>query len=414
MIPLYEHQKKALQEMHNGCILCGGVGSGKSRTALAYYYEKVCGGKLSSKQGFDDRPMARPKNLYVITTARKRDSLDWQKEGVYFGLTTHDELNPKVKFVVDSWNNIKKYEEIKDEFFIFDEQRVVGYGSWTKSFLRICKKNSWILLSATPGDTWSDYIPVFIANGFYRNKTEFAARHIVYSRFAKYPMVERYIDVERLIECKRKVLVEMPFIRNTTSHIISSKVGYNKRLFMQVFRARWNPYYERPITQAGEWCYILRRVCNEDPERLQRLLDIFDEHPRLIVFYNFDYELEALKDGLSSEILPLETEVAQYNGHKHDPVPEGERWIYLVQYTAASEAWNCITTDTIVFYSLNYSYKVMAQASGRTNRMNTPYTDLYYYLIYSDAPIDKSIITALKNKRNFNENRFYIRSNKED
>lgn len=37
-IQLYDYQREALGRMKNGCILCGGVGSGKSRTGLAYYY----------------------------------------------------------------------------------------------------------------------------------------------------------------------------------------------------------------------------------------------------------------------------------------------------------------------------------------------------------------------------------------
>ena len=407
MIELYEHQKKALSKMHNGCILCGGVGSGKSRTALAYYYTVVCGGRLATKHGDLDSPMKRPRDLYIITTARKRDSYDWQQEAIHFGLTTHEELCPSINLIVDSWNNLQKYIEVQGAFFIFDEQRVVGYGSWTKSFIRIARSNLWVLLSATPGDTWSDYIPVFIANGFYRNKTEFINRHIVYSRFTKYPKIERYIDTERLIECKRRILVEMPFIRNTKSHVIKLEASYDRRAFMQVFRGWWDPFHGRPITQASGWCFTLRRVCNEDRSRLEHLLDIFEERKRVIVFYNFDYELEVLRDGLAEYLSGKDTVYAEYNGHTHDPVPTGERWLYLVQYTAGSEAWNCVTANTIVFYSLNYSYKIMEQASGRINRLDTPYTDLYYYLLVSNSPIDKGILRALKNKRSFNENRYY-------
>lgn len=412
MITLYEHQKKALPQMHNGCILCGGVGSGKSITSLVYFYETVCGGKLSTKEGEPNRPMRRPRDLYIITTARKRNDLEWDRELIPFGLSSHEELSP-IKVTIDSWNNLHKYKEVRGGFFIFDEQRVVGYGAWTKSFLRITESNLWILLSATPGDTWGDYIPVFIANGFYRNKTEFICRHVIYSRFAKYPKVERYIDIERLEECKRKVLVDMPFERRTISHPVLYEVSYDKRLFMQVFRGRWNPYTEQPIRQAGEWCYTLRRVVNEDSERLTKVFEILEDHEKLIIFYNFDYELEALKNGLNPYLQSVGVPLSEYNGHKHEAIPQTDSWVYLVQFAAGSEAWNCIATDTIVFYSLNYSYKMMEQASGRINRANTPYRDLYYYVLYSKSPIDKSILTALKNKRSFNENKFYTKNSRE-
>lgn len=412
MITLFEHQKKACQEMHNGCILCGGVGSGKSFTALAYYYTIECGGRMATRHGDSNSPMKRPKDLYIITTARKRDTLDWQGDVIYFGLSVHEELSP-VKVVVDSWNNLEKYTEVRDGFFIFDEQRVVGYGSWTKNFLRITKGNHWILLSATPGDTWLDYMPVFIANGFYRNKTEFTQRHIVYSRYTKYPKIEYYINIEKLIECKKRVVVEMPYQRNTTSHTIKVACGFDKNAFLTAFRGRWNIFEDRPIQQASEWCYVLRRISNSDRSRLERLLDIFEERRKLIVFYNFDYELEILRDGISEYMFgKSDFELAEYNGHRHDDVPTTDNWIYLVQYNAGSEAWNCITTDTIVFYSLNYSYKMMEQASGRINRANTPFTDLYYYIFYANGGIDKGILTALKNKRDFNANRYYTKNQK--
>jgi hypothetical protein len=127
-VELYEHQKEALPKIKNGSILCGGVGSGKSRTALAYYYIQQGGGI----DGENHLPMNDPpKDLYIITTARKRDQMEWEGDMGPFLLTT----NPKVayyrhKVVVDSWNNIKKYSDVKDAFFIFDEQRVVGSGTW--------------------------------------------------------------------------------------------------------------------------------------------------------------------------------------------------------------------------------------------------------------------------------------------
>ena len=133
-----------------------------------------------------------------------------------------------------------------------------------------------------------------------------------------------------------------------------------------------------------------------------RLLEIVEDHPKAIIFYNFDYELEILRNLYYGE----DVEIAEWNGHKHQPIPRGDKWIYLVQYTAGAEGWNCITTDTIIFYSQNYSYKVLKQASGRIDRLNTPYTDLYYYHLVSKSGIDLAISRALKNKKQFNETRF--------
>lgn len=401
--PLFPYQLSALDKIENGSILCGGVGSGKSLTSLAYYYLQN-GGSPKSLSGGLYIPMSdKPKDLYIITTAYKRDLKDWEKEMAQFLLSTNPETNSySNRVVVDSWNNIKKYKNVKDAFFIFDEQRVIGKGAWAHTFLKIAKLNNWILLSATPGDRWEDYIPVFIANGFYRNRTHFADEHLVYSRMSKFPKVERYLNTGRLIRLRNKILVHMDFRRNTVAHHEDVFVDYDIFQYKNVSRTRWDPYKNEPLQNASGLCYLLRKIVNSDISRQVALLELFEKHPRMIIFYNFDYELEVLK-GLH---YGSSVEIAEWNGHKHQPMPEGKKWVYLVQYTAGCEGWNCISTDTIIFYSQNYSYKVMVQAAGRTDRLNTPYTDLYYYHLKSRSPIDLAISRALKSKKNFNETRF--------
>lgn len=398
-IPLYDYQLDAIKRMKNGCILCGGVGSGKSRTSLAYYYLEQ-GGKIVPK---DYIPMTNPKDLYIITTARKRDTLEWEGELSPFLLSTNPEVNYyKNTVVIDSWNNIKKYANVTGAFFIFDEQRVVGSGAWVKAFLKIAKHNRWILLSATPGDTWSDYIPVFVANGFYKNKTEFIGEHVVYSRFSKFPKIDKYIGTGKLLKHRNDILIDMDFKRPTISHHSDAYVKYDIEKYKTAMRTRWDPYKNEPIQQASGLCYVLRRIVNEDEARQVALLEIFENHPKLVIFYNFDYELDILKEICYGN----KVEIAEWNGHKHQPIPTSKSWVYLVQYTAGCEGWNCITTDTIVFYSQNYSYKVMQQAAGRIDRLNTPFKDLYYYHLKSRSGIDLAISKALSEKKQFNEKRW--------
>lgn len=430
-------------------MLFGGVGSGKTHTALAYYL----------KHHSD-------KDLYVITTARKRDELDWQKTAAQFGIGPKD-ATVAGALTVDSWNNIKRYEKVRGGFFIFDEQRLVGKGSWVKVFLALAKSNKWILLSGTPGDSWMDFAPVFIANGFYKNRTDFVRRHVVYNQFTKFPCIDRYVDTGILNRRRKQILVHMPYARRTVRHIQTVPVGHDSTAFERVKKKRWNIYEDRPLKDVGELFRVMRKLVNSDKSRLEKLEELWSKHPRLIVFYNFDYELEALREWTSKhsmsgtatpvekspttssdvsgkqtpEILRTKTqklgdvqtpltesssktsessthsnsssqvsgdlaenfEVAEWNGHKHEAVPTGDRWLYLVQYTAGSEAWNCVTTDAMVFYSLTYSYKVFEQCQGRIDRMNTPFKDLYYYVFRSNTFIDSAIWKALMGKRNFSE-----------
>ena len=412
-VKLDEYQIDAVNRLHTGCILYGGVGSGKSRTALAYYYVQN-GGQLNTEEYYpmDDPPL----DLYIITTARKRDTMEWESEMIPFLLYPQKEHNLYAnKVVIDSWNNIKKYSEVKNAFFIFDEQRVVGSGAWVRSFLRIARNNEWILLSATPGDSWSDYIPVFIANGYYRNRTEFIREHVVYKRYTNFPQIDRYINTGTLARYRREILVDMDYHKPTVSHHEDVFVAYDIQGYKDVIRKRWNPITDQPIENASEFCYLLRRMVNSSEERQAAVLEIFEQHPKVIIFYNFDYELEILKevfshyDGL---------QIAEWNGHKHEPVPDGGTWVYLVQYFAGAEGWNCIQTDTIIFYSQSYSYKTMEQASGRIDRRNTPYRDLWYYHLKSRSGIDLDISRALKEKKDFNISsygkKYGFRKDKED
>lgn len=398
---LRDYQYDAMKRLKNGNILCGGVGSGKSRTALAYYFKEQ--GGYFDENKYEPMDDCKVKDLYIITTARKRDTLEWESEMVPFLITTHKEESLySHNVVVDSWNNIQKYVDVKGAFFIFDEQRVVGSGAWVKAFYKITDKNNWILLSATPGDTWQDYIPVFVANKFFKNKTEFIRNHIVYNHRVKFPKVDRYLETGKLIKLRNSILVTMDFKRHTVSHHEDVYVKYNIQDYKDLIRNRKNPATGEPIKSASEFCYELRRIVNTDISRQIVLMEILEKHPKAIIFYNFDYELELLRQLCGSSGL----NVAEWNGHNHQPIPTGESWVYLVQYTAGAEGWNCITTDTIIFYSENYSYKIMEQSAGRIDRMTTPFTDLYYYHLKSRSGIELAIAKSLREKKEFNQSAF--------
>lgn len=396
MISLFDYQKKAVDELKSGSILWGRVGSGKSRTGLSYYYIKECGGEIDPVV----TPMTKPKDLYIITTAKKRDTLDWEREAANFGIS-REPLNG-VKLVVDSWNNISHYKGIQNAFFIFDEQKVVGSGSWVKSFIKITRSNNWILMSATPGDKWIDYVPVFVANGFYKNRTDFIRNHVVYNTYTNYPKIDRYVEVGKLERLKKKLLVKLDYKKKTIDHIVKIECTYDWVKFGKIYEQKWNPFTEKPIKSASEACYTMRRVVNSDKSRLDNIIELYKKHQKIIVFYNFDYELEILRK--LNDI--LDVPVSEYNGHLHEPVPTGQKWIYLAQYLSAGEAWECTETNALVLYSRNYSYRQTIQAMGRIDRQNTPFLNLYYYFLSSNSPIDRAIEKAYSEKKNFNERTF--------
>ena len=400
---LYDYQLEAVKNMRNGCILNGGVGSGKSRTGLYYYFSEQGGSYIP-----EFIPAKNPRDLYIITTAMKRDSKEWIGELANFSMSPNPECNYyNNKIVIDSWNNIKKYADIVGAFFIFDEDRITGKGAWVKTFLDIARKNKWIVLSATPGDNWEQYIPIFVANGFYKNRSEFCREHIVYSRYCtKFPKIEKFIGTGTLIRHRNEILVDMDFNRPTEHHHIDVHCEYDIPKYKNLMKTRWDPYKDEPITQASSLCYALRRIVNEDESRQTALLDIVADNERTIVFYSYDYELDILRNlGYMNDGDAVE--VAEWNGHKHQPIPNKKKWVYLVQYSSGCEGWNCIATNTMVFYSQQYSYKVLNQACGRIDRLNTKYVDLYYYHLKSTAPIDLAINKAISEKKTFNENKYF-------
>lgn len=427
---LRPHQRKAVDQLSSGKILLGEVGSGKSYVALAYYTEKdECG------------------DLYIITTAKKRDSAEWELDAAAFGIGKEESLHGKLH--VDSWNNIGKYEGVEGCTFVFDEQRLVGSGAWVKSFYKIAKKNSWILLSGTPGDSWMDYIPVFVANGFFKDKTDFIRKHVIYDPYSRFPKVTGYLNESLLRRLRREVTVEMQYKKHTTRTMHYVPVEYDQAKLRTVTVDRWNPYTDEPILHAAELFATMRRVVNEDPSRLSAIRALMEEHPRLIVFYNFNYELHALRtltqmsdlsgkgDGMithtndstgSSSVHESHdiwrsrnttasfvdskptTPIAEWNGQRKQPIPDTERWVYLVQYTAGCEGWNCTSTDSMAFYSLNYSWRKFEQAQGRIDRMTTLYKYLTYYALVSDSVVDRAVLEALEAKKTFNERR-WLREN---
>lgn len=380
---LRPHQETALKQLNNGNILWGRVGSGKSRVAVAYY-------ELEHRE----------RDVYVITTAKKRDSVDWEGEFARIGVGKASDATVHGVLTVDSWNNIEKYKNVQGAFFIFDEQRLVGSGAWVKAFLKIARGNFWILLTATPGDTWLDYIPVFVANGFYKNRTEFKLEHVVYAPYTKFPKVVRYLNQARLIKNRNRILVQMRYPSEKVRHSMSLPVEHNDELVRSIVKNRWHIYQNRPIRDIAELFGVLRRVVNSDPSRLKKIKELLELHPKMVIFYNFNYELDILRR-LETDI-GNGLQVAEWNGHKHENIPDSEKWAYLVQYVAGSEGWNCTETDTISFYSLTYSYKNWEQAHGRIDRLNTPFTDLFYYTLKSKSGVDTAIWQSLKAKKNFN------------
>jgi hypothetical protein len=348
MIELMEHQLDAVNNLGNGKVLWGVTGSGKSAVVLEYYMRNEA-----------------PRPIIVITTAKKRDSLDWYGEAAKFGVSVEPQFSRAGAITVDSWNNIKNYRGVVGAFFVFDEQRVVGHG-------------------------------------YYTNITDFKLQHVVYEPFTTFPKVKMYLDESRLEKLRNDVLVEMPYQAYTKRVKNYMPVSYDKDLFDQVWDKRWHVYEDRPLKDAAERWRVGRRVVNSDQSRVEFIWDLIHKgvHDKVIVFYNFDYELEILR-GLADMFV-----VAEWNGHRKNLVPDEGPWIYLVQYNSGAEGWNCTTANAMVFYSMTYSYRTFIQAQGRIDRLDTPFKTLYYYVLVADCITDKAVKRALDQKKNFNERRF--------
>lgn len=396
---LKPEQQEAVDKLQSGMILVANTGAGKSRTGIYWYFKENGGAFIND----DYQPMKDPKDLYIITTANKRDTHDWDRELSLYLLSTDPEVNYyHNKVVVNSWQQIAKYKDISDAYFLFDEDHLTGSGAWVKTFLRIAQHNKWIILTATPGDKYEDYGPVFVANGYFRSIYEFKQKHLVYDYRPGWPRFVKCIGTTRLDRLKQRIIVRMNYEHDAEVHEKDILCEFDKELYKVVVKRRWDPYRNAPIENASQFCYCLRKITNLDESRIEACKQIVNEKNRVIIFYNHDPELELLK----SVYWGKDISVAELNGHAHEAIPSTPKWVYLVNYAAGAEAWECTKTDTVIFYSLNYSYKTMVQAAGRIDRRNTPFSDLYYYRLKSRAPIDLAIEKCLKEKKTFNENTF--------
>jgi hypothetical protein len=244
---------------------------------------------------------------------------------------------------------------------------------------------------------------MFVANGFYKNRTEFIREHVVFSRFSKFPKVERFVETRKLERLRDQILVDMPYERHTVRHEKLVLVEYDADKYRDIAKSRFNPETEEPFRDVAEFFAYCRKITNSDVSRMGEILRILESHPRLIIFYSFTYELEMLRQ-LSGILNGYP--VGEWNGQKHEEIPDTDKWIYLVQYTAGAEGWNCVTTNAIAFWSLPYSWKAFHQSKGRIDRLNTKYTDLFYYILRSASPIDRAIWKTLMTKKSFNEKRY--------
>lgn len=404
------YQQDAVDRMHNGCLLNTGTGSGKSFMSILYYWTKVCDGVYTDDEF---KPMKNPRPLLIITTPKKRDEKEWDKDLAPFLLSSDDNLNSwsdVAKVTIDSWNNIKKYVNYIGHFVIFDENCLASWGTWTKSFLKIAKKNRWILLTATSGDSWTDWLPVFIANGYFKNKTEFRNNHVEYNPYTRYPSIKAYHNVGKLIKYRNEIVVKVKVPHDAIQIHKDILCEYDSDAEKMCLRKRWNPFEDRPLRDATEMAVVMRRIAFSDVSRIETVYKLHTEkHPRIIIFYDYNFELDALIEMCEE----YGFNYAQWNGHKHESIPDTNHWLYLVQYTAGNSAWNCTTCSTMIFFNNNYSYKKMTQAAGRIDRMNTPFKELYYYHLTSNSFIDKRIKSSLKQKKDFNEMREFRRYFKE-
>ena len=377
MIKLLKYQEEAIQKLHSGSVLYGATGSGKSLTGLAYYMR--CWSHL---------------DLYIITTSKKRNAGEWEEEIAKLGCPP-----PKA---IDSWNRLKNYRMVSDAFFLFDEHKVGGHGKWAQSMITIAKKNKWILLTATPGDVWDDYASIFIANEFVKNKTTWNEDFCIFDRISKYPKIIGYQREDVLKNMRDAVLVPMEYQSEKVPipYVIPYKVDHEEEAYVLARRKSLRHPEMRAFRNTSAMFAYMRMNLPDKESKIQALADVLKKEPKAIIFYNFTPEKYEIENAARQVNIPF----FQYNGQIKDNVPDGDTWVYAVQYTAGAEAWNCITCRTVIFYSMNYSYKVMTQAKGRIDRCNSPFDELhYYYFISPDFEIDQEILNALTRKEKFNE-----------
>lgn len=423
MIKLYLHQSKALAELKglNKCALYWDMGLGKT-----------FGGSEKMMQ------LGAKVNLVICQKSKIRDWIEhfntYYDNYIIYDGTKKECLHRFLDYPYDEKQVLViNYElafrrpelaKLKDFTLMLDESSLIQNENSKRSkfILKKLQPKNVILLSGTPtGGKYERLWSQLHLLGWNIKKKTFYNQYVDYHYEDNegFPLmiIDGYKNEERL---KRKMrqhgchflktdeVFDLPEQIHQTIGVQTTK---DYRIFRKdcIVNTLVGDDYSEYIELIGDTTLTKmlyeRQLCGQyNPAKLEAFRDLVEStNDRLIVFYNFNDELEKLSRIAWENHRP----VAVVNGKQKDLLPyeNAPDSITFIQYQAGAMGLNLQKANKIVYFTPPLSSELFEQSKKRIHRIGQEKTCFYYYLTCKGS-IEEKIYRTLAMRRDYTDKLF--------
>lgn len=406
---LYKFQQDIVNQLHNKyrCAVFSGCGTGKTI---------ICGELLKYHTG----------KILLVCQASKVD--DWIEHFTtyypsvkLFNLRKAQQLEQFNAYQsrcigVVNYDLIYRREINRFNTLVLDESSEIKYDNTKKSrtiLKMVSPKTSVILLSGTPcGGHYENLYTQAKLLGLGMTKTEYWNRYVnwyeipIPGRPYSIKKVVGYKNVDDLINRLSKcgaVFVKSEDVLDLPEQTFTVKT-VDKPIALKRFERDGSVVvYGKEYVAANVLVELTasRQLCNSK-DKQQAFIDLINSiNDRVVVFYNFDSELDTLKT------LVKDRPIAEVNGHTNTEqiYHDNDNCVLFVQYQAGARGLNLQDGNKIIYYSLTLSSDLFEQSKKRIHRIGTKYPCFYWILQTKDS-VEESIYKSLNRQEDYNEELF--------
>lgn len=415
-ITLFDYQKEAIENYKEKSFNLSDTGVGKTVMALGSFIESKC------------------KKLLVICLAPK--VVDFAEDGVLMnvditplnrGSKKNKELLAESDKVAISFESVWRIPEFlkwvdEDTFIIIDESHKVANTSSkvTKYVMKLSKKAKYTYLcTATPisNGKYEQYYPQLKMLGVYNGTKKEYYNMFVDERMTRmggsqFMQITGYRNIDLLEnmvnQCSVNYKRDKPYLPEDYVYKTKKPAMFNKLKKNRMYKTDNGEVIELDNSSKlfnalrcvshGFLLGINKQVSKEPFERLQAILETHNNE-RVVIFYNYNIELEMLKQLLSK----LKRPTSEYNGARKDLKEFKGKYngVVLAHYKSASTGINdFVISNVMVFNSLPLSSIELTQSKGRIDRQGQGKKPMYYFII-PDTPVEKKIFEQITNGKDF-------------
>lgn len=410
MLTLMKHQADVLKES-------------KDLNRVAYYYDMGLGKTFIGSE----KAVSLHKNILVVCQKSKVD--DWVEHFTknydvnVFDLTSKHckrevievimRNNYQSVFIINYdliWRR-PELANLTDFTLMLDESSLIQNDTSKRSkfIIRKLKPTNVILLSGTPvGGKYEKLISQIHLLGWNISKDLFQRHYCIYDYTTDgFPVIVGYKNVERL---KRK-LREYGCFFKTTNEVLDlpeqrfvNKVVKETKLYRSFMKDSIVEVDGKELvgdTTLNKMLYARQLSSAYNPGKIEALKDLIEStEDRLVIFYNFDIELEAIKS-----VIPDNRPISYINGKIKDKTAyENEtNSITLCQYQSASMGHNLQLCNKLIYFSPPLSSELYEQSKKRIHRIGQDSNCIYYKLI---SGIEWNIYHTLDMRKDYTDELF--------